>query len=182
MNKESKTLTFDDFADELMAERQPRALIILASAKIDTQLRAILESFLHPKTGKVDAADDLFDGDTPLSSFSAKIKMSRRLGLVDEDLGQTLDLLRRIRNQAAHWVSFGIASPPLRDQVNSLQKSIMERRSYRLTVERFFDGAKLNEQEVLQATLLTLCVLLGTIHETMSKRSLPKVQKRTKLN
>ena len=41
MRKEPKELTFDEFADELLKEKQPRALVILAAAKIDTQLRAL---------------------------------------------------------------------------------------------------------------------------------------------
>ena len=38
--------------DELLAERQPRALVILASAQIDTQLRQLLEVFLWQKRSK----------------------------------------------------------------------------------------------------------------------------------
>lgn len=182
MHKEPKTLTFDDFADELMAERQPRALVILASAKIDAQLRSILEIFLYPKAGNEKDPDELFDGDTPLSSFSSKIKMTRRLGLIDADLYHTLDLLRKIRNQAAHWVSFGVATTPLRDQLNHLQKLVASRRSYKLTVERFFAGSKPNDKQTLQAVLLTLCVLLGGIHESTHKTALSKIHKPIKLN
>jgi len=44
MRTEPKTLGFDDFVDELLAEKQPRALVILACAKIDIQLRNLIEN------------------------------------------------------------------------------------------------------------------------------------------
>jgi hypothetical protein len=182
MQKEPKNPTFDDFADELMLEHQPRALIILASAKVDAQLRSILERFLHPKAAKEKDPDELFDGETPLSTFSSKTKICLRLGIFDADLGRTLDTLRKIRNQAAHWVSFGIGAAPLCDQLNNLQDLVTARQSFKLTVRRFFGDAKLDGIEMLQAVLLTLCVLLETINERMPKRSLPMMQKRIKLN
>src|SRR5437773_1203134 len=104
MRKEPKTLTFDEFADELMQEPQPRALVILASAQIDYQVRGLLDDFLWPKAAKPKEADELLDGDNPLSSFSSRIKMCHRLGLMDDGLANALHKLRAVRNQAAHWI------------------------------------------------------------------------------
>ena len=182
MRKEPKSLTFDQFADELLAERQPRALVILASAQIDTQLRNVIEGFLWPKPGKPKGADELFDGDSPLSTFSSRIKVALRLGIIDERLADALDKLRDVRNQAAHWISFGVAESPLRDQLKHLRALITGRRSYRLTVAKFFNSEPLNDLESLQAVLLTLSVLLGSIHTRMSERSLPQIQKPVKLD
>ena len=175
-------LTFDEFADELLAESQPRALVILASAKIDTQLREVLEGFLWPKAGTVKDSDELFDGDGPLSTFSSRIKMALRLGIIDESFANALDKLRDIRNKAAHWISFGVAEAPLRDQLKNLQSLVAGRRSYKLTVSRFFTEGKLNDFESLQAILLTLSVLLGSIHDTVPERSLPIIQKSIKVD
>ena len=182
MRKEPKSLTFDQFADELLAERQPRALVILASAQIDTQLRNVLDGFLWQKPGKSKEPDELFDGDSPLSTFSSRIKMALRLGVIDERLADALDKLRDVRNQAAHWISFGIAESPLRDQLKHLQSLIAGRRSYQLTVSKFFGGESLNDLESLQALLLTLSALLGSIQTSMPERSLPKIQKPIKLD
>lgn len=176
MRKEPKTLTFDEFADELLAEHQPRALVILASAQIDTQLRQVVEGFLWPKVGKAKDADELFDGESPLSSFSSRIKIAVRLGIIDGHLADALDKLRDVRNQAAHWISFGVADAPLRDQLKHLQSLVADRRSYKLTVAKFFTESQLNDFESLQAVLLTLSVLLGSIHSTIAERSLPKTQ------
>ena len=182
MRKEPKSLTFDEFADELLAERQSRALVILAAAQIDTQLRHVLEGFLWQKPGKAKDPDELFDSDRPLSSFSSRIKIALRLGIIDERLAGALDKLRDVRNQAAHWISFGVAEAPLRDQLKHLQSLVSGRRSYQLTVSRFFTGGQLNDFESLQAVLLTLSVLLGSIHATIPERSLPKIQKLIELD
>lgn len=182
MRKEPKSLSFDEFADELLAEHQPRALVILASAQIDTQLRNALAAFLWPKAGKPNDPDELFDGESPLATFSSRIKVSLRLGLIDDRLANALDKLRDVRNQAAHWISFGVADAPLRDQLKHLQKLIAGRRSYRLTVSKFFANEQLSELESLQAMLLTLSALLGSINATMPERSLPKLQDPLKLD
>ncbi len=177
MRKEPKKFTFDEFADGLLVERQPRALVILASAQIDTQLRNVLEAFFWQKVGKSNGPDELFDGESPLSTFSSRIKVSRRLGLIDDSLANALDKLRELRNQAAHWISFGIAEAPLRDQLKHLKMLITPRRSYRLTVSKFFGNEQLSELESLQAVLLTLSVLLGSIYAIMPERCLAKLQK-----
>jgi len=163
MAKEPKNLTFDEFADELLLETQPRALVILATAKIDMQLRSLVEATLLPKRGKPGASDDLLDGDNPLATFSARIKICQRAGLIDDRLAWTLDLLRGLRNQAAHWVSFGIADSPLKDQLRNLHSVVEARRSYQLTMARFFGDSSLDAAQRLQATLLTLSVLLESV-------------------
>lgn len=176
MRREPRTLTFEEFADDLLAERQARALVILASAHIDTQLRNVIEAFLLKRPSKMKDSDELFDGDSPLSTFSSRIKIARRLGLVDDPLATILDKLREVRNQAAHWIYFGISDAPLSDQLKHLQTLIIQRRSYRLTVKKFFGSQQLSEFESLQAVLLTISVLLGSIHASMAERCLAKLQ------
>jgi DNA-binding MltR family transcriptional regulator len=182
MRREPKALAFDEFADELTTERQPRALVILASSQIDNQLRSLLEAFLWQKAAKPREPDELLDGESPLSAFSARIKVCRRLGLLDDRLAEALHRLREIRNQAAHWISFGVADSPLRDQFKNLQSLVVPRRSYRLTVSRFFSDSKLTDFESLQAVLLTLSVLLETIRNGISEKCLTKLQKPLKLD
>ena len=182
MHKEPKSLTFDEFADELLAESQPRALVILASAKLDTQLRQAIEGFIWPKFGKARDEDELFDGLNPLSSFSARIKIALRLGLIDKSLSDALNMLREVRNQAAHWTSFGVTDSPLKDQLRHLQSLVNKRSSYKLTVAKFLGDGVLNDLESVKAVLLTLCVLLESIQIKMPERSLAKIQNPFNLN
>jgi len=182
MRKEPKALDFDEFADELLRERQPRALVILAAAKIDTQLRDLIEKFLLAKSAKPKEADELLDGDNPLSTFSARIKICRRLGLIDHAVADALNRLRDIRNQAAHWISFGIADAPLRDQCDHLKSLLESRKSYKLTIDRFFLDTDMAEMEMLQAALLTLSVLVETHHQAIEPATIGKIFKSSKLN
>jgi hypothetical protein len=182
MRKEPKELTFDEFADELLKEKQPRALVILAAAKVDTQLRSVVEKILLPKAAKQKEADELLEGDNPLATFSAKTKLCRRLGIIDDSIAIVLDRLRDIRNQGAHWITFGLLDTPLRDQCRHLRTLIQNRRSYQLTVERFFVETDLNEFEALQATLLTVAVLIETINQNVKAGAAEKAFNLPKLN
>ena len=176
MAKEPRILTFDEFADELLVEKQGRALVILAAAKVDLQLGALIEAFLLPRA-VLARPDELLEGDSPLATFSSRIKIARRLGLIDDRLATALDKLRGVRNQAAHWVSFGITDAPLNDQIRYLQSLVKGRRSYSLTVARFFGESPLTPHESLQATLLTLSAILESIRDALESGSATKLTK-----
>lgn len=88
---------FDLFADELIAELNARPLIIVGASKADHLLLEVLCAFLLPKLAKPREQDELLEGDFPLATFSARIKICRRLGLIDETLYVALDRLRRLR-------------------------------------------------------------------------------------
>jgi DNA-binding MltR family transcriptional regulator len=175
MSAKQKLLTLDEFAEEIMAEKQPRALIILGTSQIEIQLRNLIQSFILPKKSKTNDADELLDGDTPLSTFSSRIKIAVRLGLIDVNLANQLNKLREIRNIAAHWTRFRILDSPLKDKVRDLQLLITARRSYKLTVERFYDDEELNDIQSLQAMLLTLSAIIASLENKFQNESLLKM-------
>ena len=77
-----------------------RAAVILAASLIDNTLREFLQSHLVPTPS---ARDELFDGpNAPLATFSGKIAIAYRLGLISSRFSRDLHLLRRIRNAFAH--------------------------------------------------------------------------------
>lgn len=92
---------FKNFAAEFSKETD-RAAVILGTAKLDILLYQILQRFL---LADANSTDELLDGDSPLSTFSGKIKISYRLGLIDKDIARSLNLVRRIRNSFAHELS-----------------------------------------------------------------------------
>jgi hypothetical protein len=92
---------FCAFADEFKNESD-RAAVILGAAKIDLILHEILRRFLvATPTGQ----DELLDGDAPLATFSSRINIVYRLGLIDAGFTRALHLIRRIRNAFAHDLS-----------------------------------------------------------------------------
>jgi len=167
VQKPKTTELFDAFADDLLAERNCRPLVIIAASRIDYLLCEILGIFLLPKLAKGKDKDELLEGDTPLSTFSARIKICRRLGLIDETLYLALERLRTLRNLSAHSISFHDGKSPVREHFGELRKHVASRVSYQLTRERFFDQADLDAIEEWQCLLLTLCVLLEAIRDNM---------------
>ena len=88
----------------LLAEGQ-RALVVVGAARLDLSLEHLLKSvMLHHPGG----SDDLFHSDRPLGTFSAKIALAYRLGLISGEIESSLQLVRKIRNDFAH--SIGNAS------------------------------------------------------------------------
>jgi hypothetical protein len=165
MQKLETSRLFDSFADDLLTERSVRPLVIVGASKVDHLLFEILLAFLMPKVAKAKEQDELLEGDTPLAPLSARIKMCRRLGLIDKTLYLALERLRTIRNLSAHSISFDHAKSPVREHLAELRKQVASRRSYKLTRKRYFDTAILEPVEDLQCQLLTLCVLLEAIRE-----------------
>jgi hypothetical protein len=161
MKPNTKALeAFDSFADELLTERSARPLVIVGAAKIDFLLMEMLRAFLLPKLSNGKEQDELLEGDAPLGTFSSRIKLCRRLGLIDETLYAALERLRTIRNLSAHSVSFDHAKSPLRERIADLRSHVSKRRSYRLTRARYFGSESLGAMEDLQCLLLTVCAVL----------------------
>jgi hypothetical protein len=146
-------------------------LIIVGAAKADDLLLEVLRAFLLPKIAKAKDQDELLEGDTPLATFSARIKICRRLGLLDETLYLALERLRALRNLSAHSVSFNERKSPVRDHLGEFRKHIAARGSYRLTKERYFNVEPLEAIEEWQCLLLTLCVLLEAILQKVERTS-----------
>ena len=100
-----------------------------------------------------------------MATFSVRIKMCSRLGLIDETLYITLDKLRKLRNLSAHEILFDVMKSPVREHLSELRRQIAHRQSFRLTKERYFQNAFVTPFEELQCLLLTLCILLEAIRK-----------------
>ena len=157
---------FDTFAEDLLAERTARPLIIVGTSKIDQLLYEILNIHLLPKLASPKEPDELLEGDKPLGTFSARIKICYRLGLIDKKLYVALEKLRKLRNPSAHWIAFDITTSPARELIEELHRHVTGRQSFRLTKQRYFDGSQFNKIEEMQCVLLTLCVLLEAIRKS----------------
>ncbi len=90
--------------DELEKSSSDRSCVIVAAAYIDELLGYIFKLFLvSPSSEKEDK--ELFSGYGPLSTFSSKIVLSYRLGLISNYEYKTLQIIRKIRNSFAHDIS-----------------------------------------------------------------------------
>ncbi|MBL3827218.1 MULTISPECIES: hypothetical protein [unclassified Marinobacter] len=88
---------------KLISEESDRGAVIIAASILDESLREVLKGFLLRPTGK---NDDRLDGAyAHLGSFSAKIELSFRLGIIRRSIRQQLMLFKSIRNDVAHRLS-----------------------------------------------------------------------------
>lgn len=110
--------------DQIESESD-RAAVVLAASALDNSLLQLLKSYLRPHTGS--GEDPFLEGDSPLGTFSARIKAVHRLGLIDDDMASVLNLIRKIRNEFAHEVSaHTLDVSPHRDRVRELLKRFCE--------------------------------------------------------
>lgn len=127
---------FQRFVDEFKGESD-RAAVILGAAKLDLLLYQILQQYLAPSTG---GKDELLDGDSPLGTFSAKIMLVNRLGLIDNEFTRALQFVRKIRNAFAHEVSgCTLESGAHRDRVKELVAQLKHKNAFILVRKNEFD-------------------------------------------
>jgi DNA-binding MltR family transcriptional regulator len=157
---------FDLFVEDFLGEKLPRPIIIVGASKIDDLLYGVLSKlFLDPHDPK---KDELLKGDNPLTTFSSRIKICYRLGLIDISLFRVLEKVRALRNLCAHSVEFDIKKSPVREHYNDLKRYISHRNSYTLTKSRFFND-NFSDAKELQCLFVTICVILESIHSTIEK-------------
>lgn len=98
--EEIRSLLKDVFGlTNLLIKESERASVIVAAARIDVDLEKLLKRVLLRSSGRT---DDLFESDRALGTFSAKISISYRIGLIDKEFEHALHLLRKMRNDFAH--------------------------------------------------------------------------------
>lgn len=94
-----------------LSEESMRGKILILTAQIDNLLLEMLKRMLKPARGQNE--DELFRPLGPLNSFSSRIAMAYRLGLICEGDSDALDLLRKIRNDCAHAMTpFSLEAEP----------------------------------------------------------------------
>ena len=129
---------FKRFALEFKSESD-RAAVILGAAKLDISLYQVIERFLLPCSG---GRDELLEGDSPLATFSARINLCHRLGLISDECARALHLVRRIRNSFAHELSgISLASGAHRDRIKELVGPILRDEGYKTIIEDYFEGS-----------------------------------------
>jgi hypothetical protein len=94
-----------------LSDESIRGKILILTAQIDNLLSEMLKRVLKPARQKKD--DELFRPIGPLDSFSSRVAMAYRLGLICGGDADALDLLRKIRNDCAHTMTtFSLEAEP----------------------------------------------------------------------
>ncbi|MCX6177777.1 MAG: hypothetical protein NT163_00080 [Chlorobiales bacterium] len=93
-------MNYCDILHSEFEKETDRASVILTGSIADELLRTLLSARLIPVTS---SSDELFDGaNAALGTFSSRIEMSYRIGLISVKFARDLHLIRKIRNEFAH--------------------------------------------------------------------------------
>ncbi len=104
----------------LMQKESERGCILVGAALLDERLAALLRSLMVGTEKELDALIES-EGKSPLGSFSARIKMVLALGILPRSEARDLDLIRKVRNRAAHFsIDVTFALPQVRDRCRAL--------------------------------------------------------------
>ena len=88
---------------ESLQKESDRGDALVNAAFFDTTLERLLRArFCYGDAKRAKLIEPLFDAFGPLSTFSAKIRISYAIDLLHESMANDLDLVRRIRNAFAH--------------------------------------------------------------------------------
>ena len=141
---------FDEFSKE-----SDRAAVILGAAKLDLGLRGLLARRLLPNPS---GQDELLDTDKPISTFSARINLAYRLGLIDKRFANWLHLIRRIRNDFAHEaVGAELGSGSHRDRVKELVAPFRKNKRFERLASKY--PSKLPQASKYFRTVLSILVV-----------------------
>jgi hypothetical protein len=98
-----------------------RGCVVLAVAWIEDDLTRLLKRHLLPSPRTSESSDELFGVQGYLGTFSAKIDLAYRLGLIRRSVHQCLHLGRRIRNDFAHLSGdLSFSTPSISDRVSEI--------------------------------------------------------------
>jgi DNA-binding MltR family transcriptional regulator len=117
------------FVASLVVEGSERSAVIVGAAQLDDSLERLLLKVLKPQSDK---NDRLFGVNGPLRDTYPKINLAYRLGIIDDDVEQALQLVRKIRNDFAHSLeSASLSDSPHGDRLNELVNLCEKNEVYR---------------------------------------------------
>jgi len=156
-----------EFAKMVLEQQESdRGCVIFGAAHLEDDLKTLLRAHcLKDARAVKKVVDPLFHVYAPFSTFSAKIQVSYAMGLIEEQLHTTLDLIRRLRNDFAHErkaVSF--QTPIYQSRLRKLLNSSQPEYAKDKTIPMLDDNeqvpglGKLTKREFVDRLAFCLCV------------------------
>jgi DNA-binding MltR family transcriptional regulator len=152
-----------------LAKEGERALVIGGAARLDVALERLLKSVTRHTAG---GRDDLFDPERPLGTFSAKIALAYRLGLLEDHVEKALHLVRKVRNDFAHATTkVNLSESAHQNRLSEITKCVREcpiHERLRRSCEKEFP--QISE---FSASLLLALIILVTVIELSADSAKP---------
>lgn len=110
-----------------MIKESDRGLALYATAHIDNELESVLRKKL---IGSEQHLNEIFSFNGPVGTFSAKIKLTYSLGLIDKVIMDDINTLRKIRNEFAHSAqTLSFETQKNKDLCNNLKMNVKHENS-----------------------------------------------------
>lgn len=109
---------------ESIHEHDDRGMVLTISAFAEDTLGLLLLAYMREEK----QSKELVEGfNAPLGTFSARIKAALALGLMRKDQYDSLEILRKIRNEFAHnWTGVSLDREDIQSRIKQLQPSRIE--------------------------------------------------------
>lgn len=163
-----------------------RSSVVLGAERINVALEALIKSSLQPS---LKTKDILFTPDGILGTFSSKIEVAHRLGLMDLPFKQALDLVRKLRNDFAHAIKVeSLQQGSHADRVKALSKLVRSGNEkviegFALAIQKAAQEAQVQvPPEQLRAYLGCVMLLLLKLELTRHHAERPDVLLPAKIN
>lgn len=144
-----------------------RAAVVLAAARMDVDLEKLLKHVLHRHPG---GTDPLFDSDRAVGTFSAKISLAHRMGILSQDFEHALQMLRKIRNDFAHQLeNETLASARQKPRLAELVRWAERSEIYKTNVALPVSDGKSVEHVQFVACVICMAVLLKRGLESLQR-------------
>lgn len=160
---------------DYLENESDRGVILIIGAMLDELLAELLQNVLDPSV-----ADKLLKGSTaPLGSFSARVKISKAIGIIDDQDYKDIETIRRVRNAAAHFDSkqgfdTGFESQSVIDLCTNLSQDMLSASAPVRT--RFISAAKTTCGSLMSHVIIAQIICMHKGHSA----ALKAVQRKTK--
>ncbi len=100
-----------------------RGAVLISATRLEEKLELLHRTHItHQVADPKKVLEELFRPYAPLSSFSAKIQLAYAYGLIDAEDYADLNIIRKIRNDAAHTsVEFSFEPPEIAQKITHLK-------------------------------------------------------------
>ena len=145
-----------------LATEGERSAVVLGAERINAELTLLFKRFLTPARNK-EEDKNLFDREGgALASFARKIELGYRLGLMDSNFRDALNLFRKLRNRFAHATKVETLNDKEPSEVLGKLVAMFQKdnASQIKNLMPFFAAARNHQQE---AQLYLVCVMIVLI-------------------